>query len=97
MAWRDELPLRSRPQADYGWTVLARVLSWVEDRGARRGESVRPRRSAVSRITGRQSVDRRRRDELFGQGTISSASATPARHLDRAAPGRFIAACMVCL
>jgi integrase len=33
MAWRDELALRSRRQADYAWTVLARVLSWAEDRG----------------------------------------------------------------
>jgi len=33
MAWRDELALRSRRQADYGWRVLARVLSWAEDRG----------------------------------------------------------------
>jgi integrase len=33
MAWRDELAPRSRRQADYAWTVLARVLSWAEDRG----------------------------------------------------------------
>jgi hypothetical protein len=26
MAWRDELALRSRRQADSAWTVLARVL-----------------------------------------------------------------------
>jgi integrase len=31
--WRDELALRSRRQADYAWTVLARVLSWAKDRG----------------------------------------------------------------
>jgi integrase len=31
--WRDELALRSKRQADYGWTVLARVLSWAKDRG----------------------------------------------------------------
>lgn len=33
MGWRDELALRSRRQADYAWTVLARVLSWSKDRG----------------------------------------------------------------
>ena len=33
MEWRDELALRSQRQADYAWTVLARVLSWAKDRG----------------------------------------------------------------
>ncbi|WP_462118644.1 tyrosine-type recombinase/integrase [Methylorubrum extorquens] len=33
MAWRDRLALRSRRQADYAWSVLARVLSWGLDRG----------------------------------------------------------------
>jgi integrase len=33
MGWRDQLATRSRRQADYGWTVLARVLSWSKDRG----------------------------------------------------------------
>jgi integrase len=33
MDWRDELALRSQRQADYAWTVLARVLSWAKDRG----------------------------------------------------------------
>jgi integrase len=31
--WRDELALKSKRQADYTWTVLARVLSWAKDRG----------------------------------------------------------------
>ena len=31
--WRDELAKSSRRQADYAWTVLARVLSWALDRG----------------------------------------------------------------
>jgi hypothetical protein len=31
--WRDELALKSKRQADYAWTVLARVLSWAKDRG----------------------------------------------------------------
>jgi integrase len=33
MAWRDKLALSSRRQADYAWTVLARILSWGYDRG----------------------------------------------------------------
>jgi integrase len=33
MAWRDDLATRSRRQADYAWTVLARILSWSKDRG----------------------------------------------------------------
>lgn len=33
MEWRDELGRRSRRQADYAWTVLARVLSWALNRG----------------------------------------------------------------
>src|SRR5262245_41845928 len=33
MDWRDELALRSKRQADYAWTVLARVFSWAKDRG----------------------------------------------------------------
>ena len=33
MAWRDRLSARSRRQADYAWTVLARILSWANGRG----------------------------------------------------------------
>ena len=33
MAWRDRLAARSRRQADYAWSVLARVLSWAFNRG----------------------------------------------------------------
>jgi integrase len=33
MAWRDELALRSRRQADDAWTVLARLLSWLKIAG----------------------------------------------------------------
>ena len=33
MAWRDQLAIHSRRQADYAWTVLARILSWSKDRG----------------------------------------------------------------
>ena len=32
-AWRERLAASSRRQADYAWTVLARVLSWGTDRG----------------------------------------------------------------
>jgi integrase len=34
MAWRDEIAASSgRRQADYAWTVLARVVSWAHNRG----------------------------------------------------------------
>jgi integrase len=33
LEWRDSLARRSRRQADYAWSVLARVLSWALDRG----------------------------------------------------------------
>ena len=33
MTWRDGLAKRSLRQADYAWTVLARVLSWAKNRG----------------------------------------------------------------
>ena len=32
MEWRDRLAVKSRRQADYAWTVLARVLSWALNR-----------------------------------------------------------------
>lgn len=32
-AWRDERAKKSRRQADYGWQVLARILSWAHGRG----------------------------------------------------------------
>jgi len=31
--WRDELALSSKRQADYTWTVLAKIISWAKDRG----------------------------------------------------------------
>jgi len=33
LRWRDDVAKRSRRTADYGWSVLARVLSWALDRG----------------------------------------------------------------
>jgi len=33
LSWRDELAKHSRRQADYAWTVLARILSWSKHRG----------------------------------------------------------------
>ncbi len=33
MQWRDERAKKSRRQADYGWQVLARILSWAQGRG----------------------------------------------------------------
>lgn len=33
LRWRDNVAKRSKRAADYGWSVLARVLSWALDRG----------------------------------------------------------------
>jgi len=33
MAWRDQLALQSRRQADYAWQVFALILQWALDRG----------------------------------------------------------------
>ena len=33
MRWRDSVAKRSKRTADYGWSVLARVMSWALDRG----------------------------------------------------------------
>jgi integrase len=33
LEWRDKIALTTRRQADYAWTVFARVLSWGVDRG----------------------------------------------------------------
>lgn len=33
MEWRDKLAIKSRRQADYAWTVLAKILSTAKDRG----------------------------------------------------------------
>lgn len=33
LEWRDRLAQKSRRQADYAWSVLARAISWAHDRG----------------------------------------------------------------
>ncbi|MGU3496310.1 tyrosine-type recombinase/integrase [Xanthobacteraceae bacterium A53D] len=33
LEWRDRLAQQSKRQADYAWSVLARILSWAHDRG----------------------------------------------------------------
>jgi integrase len=33
LSWRDDLAAKSERQADYTWTVLARILSWSKGRG----------------------------------------------------------------
>ena len=40
MNWRDQLALKSVRQADYAWTVLARILSWAKNRGAHHRQPV---------------------------------------------------------
>jgi hypothetical protein len=61
MAWRDKLAAKSRRQADYAWQVLARVLSWGQNRGlvlanpcARGGGGDRMSRPTGPAMTARQ-------------------------------------------
>ena len=87
MAWRDELAVSSRRQADYAWVVLARVLSWGIDRGliaanpcARGGGFI------VARAPRRFGPLPTR--PHFSNGTRASASAAVAGAMDRPAAGR---------
>ena len=56
--WRDRLALRSRRQADYAWTVLARILAVALDRGWVR-QSMREGWPAILRKPPRQNLDPR--------------------------------------
>jgi hypothetical protein len=53
MEWRDKLATKSRRQADYAWSVFARVLSWALDRGL---VSRIPARRAVGSTAARVSI-----------------------------------------
>ena len=93
MAWRDQLAAKSRRQADYAWQVLARVLSWAHDRGLVLGESMRTRRSALSRFTCRS---------RFGPPTTRPPFSNPRRRIcicrccSRCGPGSGKAICCAC-
>ena len=51
MAWRDQIALSAgRRQADYAWTVLARILSWSLNRGSI-AAIPETRRQTLSRLT----------------------------------------------
>ena len=88
-AWRDRIATDAgRRQADYAWTVLARVLSWGVDRGLVASEPMRTRRPALSRFPTRQHLDRHGRSCLPPTCPRSPAPAALARSVDWAAAGR---------
>ena len=95
MAWRDKIAATSgRRQADYAWTVLARVLSWSVNRGligtnpCERGG--RLYRGGDAR---REDLDRRRRGRLPGSRTAAPALAAAC---SRCGPGSGKATCCAC-
>ena len=88
-AWRDRIATNSgRRQADYAWTVLARVLSWGMDRGLVAANPCERGGRLYRGSTRRQDLDRRRRSRIPRTCACASASAAVARAVDRAAPRR---------
>jgi hypothetical protein len=83
--WRDKLALKSRRQADYAWTVLARVLSWSKDRG----------RISVNPCERGGRIYRGSRAEKIWTADDESAFAATARIVDGPATGRFAAIALV--
>ena len=95
MEWRDRLALKSRRQADYAWTVLARVLR-SKDRG--KSPSIRVNAGAyLQRIAIRECLECRAGSGVPQIGANTLAFATVARPLDRATPRRSSAIAVVCL
>ena len=89
MAWRDQLAASSgRRQADYAWTVLARVLSWALDRGLVAANPCDPGGRLYRGSRAEKHLDRRRRGRVPRTSAGASASAADARAVDRAAAGR---------
>jgi hypothetical protein len=95
MAWRDQLAAKSRRQADYTWSVFARVLSWALDRGlvlanpcARGGRLYRG-----SRVDKIWTARRRGHLSQICAGAFSSAAIACA--MDRATARRPLAAAVV--
>ena len=95
LEWRDELALKSKRQADYAFTVLARVLSWAKNRGK---ITVNPCERA-GRVYGGTRVDFvwTEQDEAAFLETRAGASAPAAAAcaMDRATPGRSLAFAVV--
>ena len=60
MAWRDRVASNAgRRQADYAWTVLARVLSWARGSRAHRCQSLCERGGRLYRAARvRENLDR---------------------------------------
>ena len=94
MKWRDELATNSRRQADYAWTVLARIFSWGLDRGLVLANPCE-RGAPLSWVTARHCVDRSRRGAIPRARARASAFAVAACALDRPAPGRSPAPAVV--
>ena len=88
-----ELALRSKRQADYAWTVLARVLVMGEGSRQDHGEPVRARRAGLSRHPRRFRLERRGRGRLPRTCAHAPASAAIAGAVDRATARRSPAAC----
>jgi hypothetical protein len=85
MEWRDKLAIKSRRQADYAWTVLARVLSWSKDRGK---ITVNPCERGGRIYRGSRVPE---------NGTSPFAPPIVACPLDRPASGRSASTALVCL
>ena len=96
MAWRDQLAVKSRRQADYTWTVFARIRrgheSWFDH-----GKSLRERRAAISWITRGQNLDHRRRGWISQKRALTPSPAAIAGTVDGTAAGRSSAASLVSL
>lgn len=87
MAWRDRLALRSRRQADYAWSVLARILSWALDRGLILANPCERGGAALPSDAQRPGVDGRRRGRVSRPCAGPSASAADPSALDRTEAG----------
>ena len=97
MEWRDQLAASAgRRQADYAWTVLARVLSWSCNRGLVGCEPVRAWWATVSRWRSRgENLVSCGRGRVLGARASAFTFAAPARALDGTAARRSASAAMV--
>ena len=88
MAWRDKLATASgRRQADYAWSVLARVLSWALNRGLIAANPC-THGGRLYRGSRRESIWTAAESPVPGAGTRAPAPAAAARPVDRTEAGR---------
>ena len=97
MEWRDKLALKSRRQADYAWTVLARVLSWSKDRGKITVNPCERGGPYLQRLAIGECLECRSGSCISQIGASTPASAAVARAMDRPTPGRPAAVAVVSL